>query len=184
MHHIGCNESCFNRGVYDNDPKNVSLVFNREQLLYDIKNCAYIEGHVWDGENQHARHTLVEIGEEGNIDRVNSVLEVAHAEVVEILYPYTKQAPVNDEVITDRMVIPKEYRINMSIPPTMSRTTLKLLNGAIHEFMVARVLYDWLSITHAEAAPNWLEKAQSAKDEIKSIKQGRSGVLRRSSHPL
>lgn len=185
MYHIGCSEDCYNSDAGDSKAtKNVTLVFHRAQLLYDIKNYAYIEGHVWGEENQHAQHTLVEIGEEGNVDRVNRILGVVHAAAVEMLYPYTKQEPIDDEVICDRMWTPEDYEIVMKVPATMSRTTLHLLNKLIHEFMVTRVIYDWLSITHPEAARNWLEKALEAQEEINSIKNSRTGVLRRPSHPF
>lgn len=185
MHHIGCCEICYDQGVTDTRAtRNVALVFHREQLLYDIKNYAYIEGHVWGEENQHAQHTLIEIGEDGNVDRVNRILGVAHAAAVEMLFPYTNQEPVDDEEVCDRMWNPEDYRIEMRVSATMSRTTIHLLAKLIHEFMVARVLYDWLSITHPEAAKNWLEKALEAEEEIRSIRNARTGVLRRPSHPF
>lgn len=188
MYHIGCSENCYNSDAGDtNATKTVTLMFHREQLLYDIKNYAYIEGHVWgedSSEIRHARHTLIEIGEEGNVDRVNRILGVVHAAAVEMLYPYTKQAAVEDEVIGDCMWTPEKYQIIMQVPATMSRTTLHLLGKLIHEFMVARVIYDWLSITHAEAARNWLDKALEAEQEINSVKNSRTGALRRRPHPF
>ena len=185
MYHIGCSEDCYNSDSRDNNAiKNVTLVFHREQLLYDIRNYAFIEGHVWGEENQHAQHTLVEIGEEGNVDRVNRILAVVHAAAVEMLYPYTKEEPLEAEEICDRMWTPTDYKIQMRVPVTMSRTTLHLLNRLIHEFMVARVIYDWLSITHPEAARNWLEKAMEAQEEINIIKNSRNGALRRPAHPF
>ena len=185
MYHIGCNENCFNSDAADcRATKSVTLVFHREQLLYDIKNYAYIEGHVWGEENQHAQHTLVEIGEEGNVDRVNRILAVVHAAAIEMLFPYTKQEPEDGEIICDRMFTPTDYNIEMNVPTTMSRTTLHLLNRLIHEFMVARVIYDWLSITHPDAARNWLDKALEAEEEITSVKNSRTGVLTRPSHPF
>lgn len=185
MYHIGCSEQCYNRDGRDTKAtKRVTLVFHREQLLYDIKNYAYIEGHVWGEENQHAQHTLVEIGEEGNIDRVNRILATVHAAAVEMLYPYTKEEAEDDEVICDKMWTPEEYNIPMTVPATMSKTTLHLLNRLIHEFMVARVIYDWLSITHPDAAKNWINKALEAEEEINSIKNQRTGVLTRPAHPF
>lgn len=185
MNHIGCSRGgfggCGTRGI---EKKRINLVFHREQLLYDIRNYAYIEGHVWGEENQHAQHTLVEIGEEGNIDRVNRILDVVHSAAVEMLYPYTKQELIEEEVICDRLREPNNYPIIMDVPATMSRTTMKLLSSLIHEFMVARVIYDWLSITHREAARNWLDKALEAEEEIKSIKNNRTGVLTRPMHPF
>lgn len=185
MYHIGCNRTCYDNDAQDSKAtRNVTLTFKRNELLYDIKNYAYIEGHVWGEENQHAQHTLVEIGEEGNVDRANRILGVTHAAVVEMLYPYTKEEPLEQEEISNEMWTPDEYKIQMSIPATMSRTTLHLLCKQIHEYMVARVIYDWLSITHPEAAHNWLEKAFEAEQEINSIKNLRTGVLRRPSYPL
>ena len=188
MYHIGCSDNCYNSDAPDNTAKKkVTLVFHREQLLYDIKNYAYIEGHVWGEDSpeiRHAQHTLVEIGEEGNVDRVNRILGTVHAAAVEMLYPYTKQEPVDDEVICDCMWAPDKYQIIMQVPVSMSRTTLHFLSKLIHEFMVARVIYDWLSITHTEAARNWLDKALEAEQEINSIKNSRTGVLRRPSHPF
>lgn len=185
MYHIGCNDNCFNSDAADQRAtRDVTLTFLREELLYDIKNYAYIEGHVWGEDKQHAQHTLVEIGEEGNVDRVIRILGVVYAAVVEMLYPYTKQDAKEEEEIDDRMWTPEEYRIEMRVPARMSRTTLHLLCRLIHEFMVARVIYDWLSITHPEAARNWLEKAMEAQDEINSIKHTRTGMLRRPSYPF
>lgn len=185
MYHIGCNENCYNSDAENiRVTKNVTLKFHRAELMYDIENCAYIEGHVWGEENQHAQHTLVEIGEEGNIDRVSRILGVVHAAAIEMLYPYTKEEPIADEVMCDRLKTPEDYDISMQVPATMSRTTLQLLKELIHEFMVARVIYDWLSITHPEAARNWLEKALEAKEGINRIKNNRTGVLRRPSHPF
>lgn len=185
MYHIGCSENCYNSDAGNSETtRKVTLVFHREQLLYDIENYAYIEGHVWGEENQHAQHTLVEICEEGNVDRVNRILGAVHAAAVEMLYPYTKQEPIEDEVICDRMWIPTDYNIEMTVPVTMSRTTLHLLTKLIHEFMVARVIYDWLSITHPEAARNWLDKALEAQYEINSVKNCRTGILRRPAHPF
>lgn len=185
MNDNGCSEGCKSK---ENDAtKKVTLVFHRAQLLYDIRNYAYIEGHVWGDdsvETRHARHTLIEIGEEGNVDRINRILGLVHAAAVEMLYPYTKQEPLDEEVICDNMWTPDKYQITMQVPSTMSRTTTHLLNKLIHEYMVARVIYDWLSITHPEAANNWYEKSEEAKKEISRIKSNRRGALRRALHPF
>ena len=188
MYHIGCSQYCPN-GIDPEDEgkltRRVKLKFLREALLYDIRNYAYIEGHVMGEERQHAQHTLVEIGEEGNVDRVTRILGVVHAAAIEMLYPYTKVEPLEEEeVIDDKQWTPDEYIIEMAIPTTFSRTTLHLLSKLIHEFMVYRVLHDWLSITNPEAAQGWLARAMEAVEEINSIKNTRTGVLRRPSHPF
>lgn len=188
MFDIDCGTGCREgNGGGTGSERRVTLVFHREELLYDIRNYAWIEGHVWgvEGEeSRHARHTLEEIGEAGNVDRVNRILETVHAVVVEMLYPYTKEDTGEDEVLCDRLHAPRDYVVEMRVPGSMSRTTLRLLVELIHEFMVARVVYDWLSITHPEAARNWLEKALEAQEKIGRIKNNRRGALRRRMHPF
>lgn len=160
----------------------VRLKFLRNELLYDIKNYAFIEGDVMGEENQHAQHVLVDIGEEGNIDRVSRILAVVHTAAIEMLYPYTKFKPVFEE-ISDKLYAPEEYIIEMLVPKTMSRTTLHHLSRLIHEFMVYRVLADWLSITNPDAAANWAAKASAAEDEIERAKTMHKGVFTRKTHP-
>lgn len=185
MYHIGCSRNCYDADAQDSKAtRNVTLEFLRTELIYDIKNYAYIEGHVWGEENQHAQHTLVEIGEEGNVDRVNRILAAVFSAAVEMLYPYTKEEPEESEVISNKLWTPDKYLIEMSVPITMSKTTLHLLSKLIHEFMVARVIHDWLSITHPDAAKNWLDKALEAVEEINTIKNSRTGVLTRPAYPF
>lgn len=165
----------------DANTRTVRLKFLRSQLLYDIKNYAYVEAHVMGEEKQHAQHVLAEIGEEGNVDRVSRILAVVHAAVIELLYPYTKVAPI-EEVIDDCLFAPDEYVIELNVPTSMSRTTMHLLSRLIHEYMVYRVLADWLSITNPDAAGNWQAKAEATEDEIAKAKNQR-GVFTRATHP-
>lgn len=174
--HCICGETNNSKG---NRP--VRLKFLRSQLLYDIKNYAYVEADVMGEEKQHAQHVLAEIGEEGNVDRVSRILAVVHAAVIEMLYPYTKAEPIEEE-IDNCLYAPDAYEIELNVPTAMSRTTLHLLSRLIHEYMVYRVLADWLSITNPEAAANWLEKAEATEKEISKAKNQR-GVFTRKTHP-
>ena len=70
--------------------KTVKMTFKREELLYDIRNNAYVEGDVMQAKTEHDRHQVQDIGEDGNIDRVTRLLDLAHAECEEALFPYTK----------------------------------------------------------------------------------------------
>ena len=160
----------------------VRLKFLRDQLLYDIKNNAYIEGDVMGEEKQHAQHVLVEIGEEGNVDRVSRILAVVHTAVIEMLYPYTKAEPIEEE-IDNCLHAPEEYVVELNVPTTMSRTTLHHLSKLIHEFMVYCVLADWLSITNPQAAANWSAKAEAVEKEIEEVKNLRRKAFTRATHP-
>lgn len=176
-----CNCNNGSTAYTDANTRTVRLKFLRSQLLYDIKNYAFVVGDVMGEEKQHAQHVLVEIGEEGNVDRVSRILAVVHASVIDMLYPYTKAEPIEEE-IDNCLFAPDVYMVELHVPLTMSRSTVHLLERLIHEYMVYRVLADWLSITNPESAANWQAKAEAAEDEISKAKNQR-GVFTRATHP-
>ena len=180
---IGCNTIAANGTSPDVDEKRVvRLKFLRNQLLYDIKNYAFVEADVMGEEKQHAQHVLADIGEDGNVDRVTRILAVVYSDVIEMLYPYTKTEAVEEE-IDDRLWAPEEYVVELSVPVSMSRTTMHLLSKLIHEYMVYCVLADWLGITNPQAAANWAAKAEAVKKEIDEVKNLRRKAFTRATHP-
>ena len=196
--------------------KTVKLTFKREELLYDIRNNAYVEGDVMQAKTEHDRHQVQDIGEDGNIDRVTRVLDLAHAECEEALFPYTKEnveqesemddtptyiEPTADaedtmagseetlaeEEFTDDTPVVKptgDYVIRLLVPDEYSKTTLRLIVRYIHEYMVCRVLSDWMSITNPPAAANWKAKQDEALEGMKEAVNFRTGRVRRTQTPF
>ncbi|MBD5401130.1 hypothetical protein HDR61_05330 [bacterium] len=162
----------------------MKLLFRRENLDYSIKNYAYIEHDALPEDSEHTRHLVADICEEGNRDRVTSILRLIHSDVVEMLYPYTKREVV-EEVVDDSLWEPESYMVELNVPVGFSQTSVHLLSPLIHEYMVCRCLYDWLTIAHDEpAAAKWLEKGEAARSEIMRIKNMRRGVLTRPLQPF
>lgn len=162
---------------------NAVLGFKRDQLLYDIKNYAYIEGGVMDTESNHNRHMVQDVGEEGNVDRVTRVLNLTVAKCKELLYPYTKNELHRTE-LNDTLREPKVYGIVLSVPSDFSQTTLYLLENLIHEYLVCKALSDWLSITNPAKAQIWEAKAEDAQSEIRMNLHARMARTRRRLHPF
>ena len=159
------------------------LGFKRDQLLYDIKNYAYIEGSVMDTESNHNRHMVQDVGEEGNVDRVTRVLNLTVAKCRELLYPYTKNELHRTE-LNDTLREPKVYGIVLSVPTDFSQTTLYLLENLIHEYLVCKDVSDWLSITNPAKAQVWEAKAEDAESEIRANLHARIARTRRRLHPF
>lgn len=185
--------------------KTVKLTFKREELLYDIRNNAYVEGDVMQAKTEHDRHQVQDIGEDGNIDRVTRVLDLAHAECEEALFPYTKEnveqetemddtptfvEPVEEtpaEEFTNEITDAKptgDYVIRLLVPDEYSKTTVRLIVRYIHEYMVCRVLADWLSITNPPAAANWKAKQDEELEGMKEAVNFRTGRVRRTQTPF
>lgn len=176
------NTNYTNTSSKEEQTRAVRLKFLRSELLYDIKNYAYIEGDVLGENAGHAGHVVADVGEDGNIDRVSRMLSFAFSAVTELLYPWTKQES-SDEEIDDRLSEPDEYALDMDVPQGVSRTTITYISRLIHELLVYRVLADWLGITNPQAADKWAEKAAMAEVEINRAKTAHKGVFTRNLHP-
>jgi hypothetical protein len=164
---------------------NVRLTFKRKELVYDAENYSFVEGDIMGADEQHAKHQVIDIGQEGNIDRVTRVLDLVHAECVEMLYPYTKtEIPTNTKGLDDILTERQEYYIDLVLPKAFSMTTINLLEKLIHEYMVSRVLADWMSITHPSSQANWELKCALIKEKIQSSLFARIGKVRRRCKPF
>ena len=168
------------------------LIFHRDQLLYDIRNNAYIEGSVVNttapninNQNRdnatalaHTAHMIQDIGNDGNIDRVSRVLNLAHAHIKESLYPYTKHI-IHDDQITNLLRKPNSYSVVLQVPHNFSQTSLILLQNFIHEYYVCRVIADWLTFTYPQKTQPWIDRAEQAEKEIRRCLINRTNPIRR-----
>lgn len=179
--------------------KIVKLTFKREELLYDINTYGYVQGDVMPDETQHAKHQTQDIGQDGNVDMVTRLLDLYFTMMVDkYLYPYTKHAvqrfdppaedtkpkePTPDATDNDVLKDTYIYTIRMQVPEDFSVTTVNYLEQLIHNFLVWRVLRDWLLITNPQAAQMWGAKADEALDAVKSALNQRIGKLLRPMSP-
>lgn len=165
--------------------KTVTLTFYRSELLYDIKNVAYVAGDVLSDEAQHTKHQLQDIGEDGNVDWVTRQLDLAMAYIVETLYPYSK-TDVEDVTTGDDTFEEKQaYVVNLLVPDDFSQTTVELLRNLIHNLLVYRVLMDWMTIVgNTDGAAAWAAKVQGLEEEISGALTRRRGRVRKSQTPF
>lgn len=159
----------------------VALILKRDQLLYDIENNCYVEGHILTEAHDEVRHTVQDVGQEGNVDRVTRTLDLAHADIVERLYPFT-QREIDHPVVDDRLREKPVYGIFLNVPETFSQTTLNLLGKLIHELLVCIATADWMSITNPAKEELWRRKADEALTRINQVKSFRQGRLRITPH--
>lgn len=165
----------------------MTLTFLREQLLYDIKNIAYVAGDVLPDEAQDSKHQVQDICEDGNIDRVTRMLDLALSRCREKLYPYTKTEVVSGTVLNDVLTDTSTYRIDMLVPDDFSDTTVQYLEQLIHNLLVYYVLANWMSIANKadpKAAVYWAGMADSVEEEMKNNLNARIGRVRKSQTPF
>lgn len=165
--------------------KEVTLTFKRAELIYDASNYSFVEADIMPEGDECRRHQVFDIGQSGNADRVTRVLNTAHAECVEMLYPYTKEEiPDEQEALDDMLREPESYEIRLMLPETFSLTTLRMLEQLIHEYLVCRVLADWMSITNPESEVKWEKKFTTLRNKIQTALVSRTGKIRRRLKPF
>lgn len=163
---------------------NAKIKLLRSELLYDISNYAYVEGDVMQAPSEKDRAAVIDIAQEGNIDRVNRVLNLAYDELVEIMFPYTKEACEDEELRDDILIEPSEYVISLLLPVLYSKTSVNLLAKLCHEYMVCRVLSDWLNITKHEGWQSWQIRLADISAQIRTRLNARRGAIRRTQSPF
>ena len=165
--------------------KEATLTFKRAELIYDASNYSFVEADIMPEGDECRRHQVFDIGQAGNVDRVTRVLNTAHAECVEMLYPYTKEEiPDEQEALDDVLKEPETYEIKLTLLETFSLTTLRLLEELIHEYLVCRVLADWMSITNPESEAKWEKKFAALRNKIRTTLMSRTGKTRRKLKPF
>jgi len=161
-----------------------TLRFERQELIDDIKNYAYIEGDTMKRDAEHDKHMVFDIAEKGNIDRVTRVLDLTFAQCVELCYPYAKKEVKANTSRDNELEEEDEYVMLLNLPATFSETTVTLLEKYIHEYMVYRVMEDWMGLTKPESMLFWREKADRLEVEIKKALNSRCKAFVRKQHPF
>lgn len=168
--------------------KLMTLVFNKEKLLYDISNYAFVEGELVGEDNEKARHFVIDITQKGNIDRVTSVLSLAYSECIGMLYPFaSREIPEYADVVTNTencILDGEEYVIVLSLPQGFAMNTVEYVSKLLHEYMVCRVLQDWLDITFPDSAAKWAVKMEDIRSKLRAALLARRRAIRRKFSPF
>lgn len=167
-----------------NARKEATLVFRRAELIYDAGNYAYVEADILPADDIHRKHNVADMTQDGNVDRVSRVLDVAYAECVEMLYPYSKREMTDGQAIDDVPQEPEIYEIRLNVPAHFSSTTLSMLGSMMHEYIVCRMVADWMSITNPASEAKWEKKYEALRDKIRSSLVSRIVGARRRLKPF
>jgi hypothetical protein len=162
----------------------VTLTFKRDEVLDDVKNYAFVEADIMQAEDEHQKHQVFDIGEDGNVDRVTRVMSLAVAEVTDMLYPFSVTHDVDDGEYVDDLTETAVYDITMRLPKEFSYDTVRLLEQLIHEYLICRIMEDWLSITKPSSQANWRAKLEDIEAKIHRALLWRKRPLRRKMSPF
>lgn len=143
----------------------------RSDLLHDISSLAYVIADVSEGKDSpHALHQTYDICQEGNIERVDSLLTLAAAEIGYALSPAGSLSVKGDTYV---------LRLRHKSRPIMFRIT-----ELAREYMVASVLYGWLSVTLPAAADFWLHRKEDILASLRSTAAMPLAAFSRNTPPI
>ena len=165
----------------------VTLRFSREEIIADVKHAAWVQYDiVGEGKetNLHRRHLVAEIAESPHIDRAARLLEDAFYSLLEVLAGYVDESVADGDESDNLLRFPEQLTARLRVPADMPRSALHALRSAMHQFMVNRLLADWLAITDPAASEKWALAAAGNLEQVKSLRNRRKGTLRIRTHFL
>lgn len=161
-----------------------TLAFRREELLYDVENYSFVEADIMKAGDEHLRHQVFDIAQDGNEDLVTRMFNLAHAECVEALYPFTSTELEDGTELDDGLVEHEEYKIELTLPADFSRSTVVLLKELVHKYFVVRVLAEWMAMTNPGSTAGWREKLEELAGQMKGALASRRARVRIRLHPF
>lgn len=163
--------------------KRITIELYREQLLYDISNIAFVEGDIMRVDDEHQRHQVMDVVEDGNIDLVSRYIELAYSECVESLYAYSKRDVEDEHLEHDTLRERSVLRTELSVPDNFSSTTHERIARLMHEFIVSRVLSLWFGTSYPEKSAYYRALSDGHLSDINKSKNMRSKVVLRKLAP-
>lgn len=156
----------------------VKMKLLRKELLYDVENNCYIEADALQEGGERLRNLIADMSAEGCKDKVNRMMALAFHDVQEQLYPYCKKEVISKEV-DNVLEDAEDFELVMSLPHDFSDTSVMLLKHLVHEYIVCRVVGDWVSTVKPSSFANWESKALYLKKRLQTFVINRTGVVRR-----
>ncbi|WP_321331873.1 hypothetical protein [uncultured Bacteroides sp.] len=161
----------------------ITITLNREAILYDIGNIAYITGDLMHSDVKD-QSGVQDVNNEGNIDKVTRILNKSFNELVYGLTAFTKKDYTEDIVLDDNFSVPGEYVLELSTSLTFSSTNAKAVMTAAHEYMVDMVLFEWFTITKKDEFELYKMKADEELLKMKRYLNSRTKAVRRPLRPF
>lgn len=146
------------------------IIIRRQQLIDDIASAAWVVADVEEGkETPHRLHQTFDICQDGNLPLTERLIGLALAEIELSLLPLLVCQGKHKPRKGIRNNLPEDMRLRLNIKSGRGREAASRLIPVIHDYIVARVLEEWLSITLPASAPTWKRKAEELLEIIRRL---------------
>lgn len=164
--------------------KDKKFYFDLRVIYKEMQRVCYDSYMAMPDDGTSVKAMIADVLEGHNGARINELISLALAEFSELLHPYIEDVG-EPFAYTDRVDdITQPINLRLSVPESMSETTLKLLYNLGYEYIIARVLYDYTININHNVASIWLAKYEKAKQDIILAKSIRKTPIRRRCNPF
>lgn len=159
--------------------KNVEFILITEEILQDIKNEGFIQSSVVD-ETTEVKTVLQDIAERTNIEKVRRELDLAVSELIDALYPFTRdiqEFPL--QASTDIYTETEVYRISLRLPHDFAQVSIDLMKKLCHEYAKARCMQEFTRVVLPQMSESWQIKSGELLQQLDRVKNRRIAGCRR-----
>lgn len=120
-----------------------------------------------------------------DMEYLEDTFVLAHSECKEMLYPFTKEEILHSPIQTnqDTMSI-VNYDLKLILPRHFSQTTIKLVNDLINQYIINRMMAEWMMVVFPEAYSLWKDRYTSTAQQLHKALSARTQPLRRTQRPF
>lgn len=156
------------------------------EIIYDIQNIAWIRADTLQLQDEHNRHLLKDIAQDGNIDRTNRLIRLHAQELYDILYSLTNQPLPTDANphLTNQEPNETQYDYLLQLPQNFSNHNLQYLADLMHEYICISTLLDWCHIIAHKNTEYFIYLKQETANKIKAQLARRTQPTRKPMRPF
>lgn len=139
--------------------KKLYIILSMKELLYDVRNKAYIAGQsIATGDNIKAVYNMQAVDDEGNSDRIARSISDALAR---LKASFSEYIAGEDDVEADNLPADAKQMVMLTflVPSNYCFTAREDAARSMHGYIVACALSEWFSLTNKAEAASYTEQA-------------------------
>lgn len=161
-----------------------TMVLQQEELVQDIRNSAYIVADAVPTENPDDRGRIRDIAELNNRENMFRWMDLAVGMVANFLTLWSARYDRNNTLVSDRYKELPCYHIHMEVPLSFPENTFIYAKDLAHQFIVSKVLYEYLKIVFPDAAAVWKETMDDLEEKLRDVAKKQYGIVYRPFTPI
>ena len=139
--------------------KKLYIILSMKELLYDVRNKAYIAGQsIAKGDNTEAVYNMQAVDDEGNSDRIARSISDALARLKASFSEYIADED-SGEAGNVQEASEQNVSLTMLVPSNYCFAAREDAARSMHGYIVACALSEWFSLTSKAEAASYAEQA-------------------------